>query len=88
MLPQEVLAGQNAALLMPGETVVLEAGLPGVGRFVSAFEAQYGAAPSPEAAQGYNAARRIDLAVRSAGSASDLGALAQSFSLSAAGIDW
>ena len=48
---------------------------PAVAAFSQAFQRQFGTAASPQAAQGYDAARRIDAAVRQEGEVSDPAAL-------------
>jgi ABC-type branched-subunit amino acid transport system substrate-binding protein len=60
----------------------------GVTRFLQQFEADYGRAASRSAAQGYNAARRIDLAVRLQEGTDDRAALENSLRQSADSLDW
>ena len=48
---------------------------PAVTAFTEAFQRQYGVTPSADAAQGYDAARRIDAAVREEGGVSNPAAL-------------
>lgn len=61
---------------------------PAIGAFVTAFEREYGYAPTMRAAQGYNAARRIDAAVREQGGVSDKTTLHRSLANSENGFDW
>ena len=83
-----VLAGRDAsdypwleslpgAKLYPGPTPFTQGSNsePAVAAFIEAFQRQYGVTPSADAAQGYDAARRIDAAVRQEGGASSPAAL-------------
>lgn len=56
--------------------------------FVARFRALFAQSPDLSAAMAYNAARRIDLAVRPLGSVADRAALAESLSDTRLGIDW
>jgi len=56
--------------------------------FARAFETAFGYAPGGQAAEGYNAARRIDAAVRPLGGVGDLAALRRAFDESRNGLDW
>ncbi|SFF25183.1 hypothetical protein SAMN04488523_1394 [Sulfitobacter brevis] len=56
--------------------------------FAARYLANFGSMPDRRAAQGYNAALRIDQAVRSSGAVLDSDTLRQSLDLSAEGIDW
>lgn len=70
----------NAAAVGPRRTPFEDpsgAGREAVASFADAYKSAYGAAPSDDAAQGYDAARRIDAAVREAGGTADRDALAQ-----------
>ena len=85
---QRLLAGAKVTLLLPGETSFSKPHLPAAAAFVSAFERNYGNTPSPQAAQGYNAARRIDAAVRSQGGVDDMAALRRIFSETERDFRW
>lgn len=87
-LADKLLAGADIALLPPGQSPFARPELPGVAAFVSAFENRYGSKPSAFAAQGYNAARRIDVAVRALGNADDKAALLGSFNETGNRFDW
>jgi hypothetical protein len=82
------LDGLGIALLLPGETPFGNSGDPAVRKFASAYGAAYGDEPGPAAAQGYNAARRIDVAVRGQGGADDATGLSRSFESTAKGFSW
>ncbi len=56
--------------------------------FEEQYQARFRAPPDLAAAQGYNAARRIDLAVRRFGDLSETAAIRQALRDSAAGIEW
>ena len=56
--------------------------------FAARYRAAYGQPPDLSAARAYNAARRIDLAVRPLGSVADTEALAESLSATSGGLDW
>lgn len=94
--PAELLApDQQGILLMPGETAfppsVQTAGggpVPAAAAFIAAFETEYGYAPAQPAAQGYNAARRIDAAVRAQGGVDDKEALKQHLAGTERKFDW
>ena len=77
-----------AVLLRPGETPFSDAALPAVRAFIAASERAYGARPSSHAAEGYNAARRIDGAVRSQGGVDDRASLRRHFRLTEHGFNW
>lgn len=98
-----VILGPGATKPEPGrftgftsETIVLRPGrLPeswaeadGAESFATRFRAAFGAAPDRAAAEGYNAARRIDLAVRPLGGVSDRAQLVRSLGETDGGIDW
>ncbi len=61
---------------------------PEVMAFVAAFTRDYGYRPSVSAARGYNAARRIDAAVRAQAGVADKAALLASLRQTASGFDW
>jgi hypothetical protein len=88
-------AGLQTVLLAPGQTPFPASApantagqTPAVRSFFDAFRAEYGYLPSPSAAQGYNAARRIDAAVRAQGGVSDQEALRQTLRESQSAFDW
>lgn len=87
-LIRELLDGKEVALLLPGQSPFSKPELPAVAAFISTYERAYGEEPSPWAAQGYNAARRIALAVRTQGGVDDKAALRRSFKETAGGFDW
>jgi hypothetical protein len=83
-----ILGGKKIALLAPGETPFSEPERPVVAAFIALFEREYGLRPSSWAAQGYNAARRIDVAVRAHGGVGDIESLRRSFRKTARGFAW
>jgi len=56
--------------------------------FAARYLATFGSMPDRRAAQGYNAALRIDQAVRSSGAALDIDDLRQALDLTTEGVDW
>ena len=87
-LIKRLLDGKGIALLPPGQSPFSEPGLPAVAAFISAYEKKYGIEPSSDAARGYNAARRIDTAVRAQGGADDTASLLRNFGETAQGFAW
>jgi hypothetical protein len=87
-LIKRLLDGKGIALLPPGQSPFSEPGLPAVAAFISAYEKKYGIGPSSDAARGYNAARRIDTAVRAQGGADDTASLLRNFGETAQGFAW
>jgi len=87
-LADKLLDGNSVTLLLPGQSPFLQPDMPGVVAFKSAFESYYGDQPSAQAAQGYNAARRIDVAVRAQGGVDDTEELVRNFKQSASGFNW
>ena len=85
---RKLLGGKAVALLLPGQTPFSESELPAVAAFVFSYEREYGSSPSLRAAQGYNAARRIDFAVRAQGGVDDTASLLQVFSETSRGFTW
>lgn len=80
----------GAVVIRPGILPATRMGFveaPATG-FIARFRAAYGTAPDRQAAQGYNAALRIDRAVRDLGGVQDIEGLKQALDLSASGIDW
>ena len=76
---ESLLEGKGIALLLPGRSPFSDSGLIAVAGFTSAYEKEYGVKPSSDAAQGYNAARRIDRAVRDQGGVDNTASLLRSF---------
>ena len=85
---EKLLDGQKVVLLLPGQSPFSNSGLPAVAAFISAYEREYGRRPSSHAAQGYNAARRIDVAVRAQGGVDDRAALLRIFGETARDFTW
>ena len=56
--------------------------------FAARYQAAYDSAPDRQAAQGYNAALRIDRAIRDSGDVHDIAALQEALGRSTGGIDW
>ena len=87
-LSENALAGQGVSLLSPGVAPEPD----GEGRAIAAFRENfartYGTVPGTDATQGYNAAQRIEIAVRGQGGVADAEALAQSFAETVGGFDW
>lgn len=79
------LDGSGIALLRPGQP---PSDVVSLAAFNSAFENHYGVSPTPRAAQGYNAARRIDVAVRAQAGSADTKALRRSFDETASRFNW
>lgn len=83
-----LLEQANIALLSPGVSPFAQSNLPQVERFTTLFEQQYNRQPSEQAAQGYNAAWRIDAAVRAQGSTDSATKISASFDQSAKNFNW
>lgn len=83
-----LLDGKNVALLPPGRSSVSRSDLPAVAAFRTAYEREYGVVPSSCAAQGYNAARRIDSAVRAQGGVDDRASLLRVFRETVRSFTW
>jgi hypothetical protein len=77
---------ERLVLLLPAQTPFPQSDMPAVAAFASAYENQFGDKPSTRATQGYNTARRIDVAVRAQGGVDDKELLVQSFRESASGF--
>ena len=84
----KLLDGKKIALRVPGETPFSEPERPAVAAFIALYAREYGTRPSSRAAQGYNAARRIDVAVRAQGGVDDIVWLRRSFRETARGFTW
>ncbi|VAW22753.1 hypothetical protein MNBD_ALPHA11-1099 [hydrothermal vent metagenome] len=85
---QNTLDQSNIALLVPGEISNANGELLGDDSFFVTFNEDYNADPTAAAIRGYNAARRIDQAIRAQGSASDVADLMDNFSQSATDFNW
>ena len=83
-----LLAGQRALLLQPGRSPFSQTAQGAVAAFRLSFEKSYGRPPGPAAGQGYNAARRIDQAVRLQEGVGDRAALRRSFVDSRQSFNW
>ncbi len=83
-----LLEGKNIAQLLPGQTPFSNKDQPAVSAFISAYIQAYDIAPTASSAQGFNAARRIDTAVRAQDGISDLEALQRSFRQTAGNFTW
>ncbi len=88
LLSESVLAGQGVSLLSPGSAPQVDGEGAKVVAFGENFARTYGDAPGADAMQGYNAAQRIEIAVRGQSGVADVEALAQSFAQTASGFDW
>jgi hypothetical protein len=80
---QPLVAGAPTVLLAPGR---LPSPVPSA--FVRAFQVAFGYPPGKHAAEGYNAGRRIDAAVRPLDSVGDPAALRRAFDETRDGLDW
>jgi hypothetical protein len=85
---RKFLGGKAIALLLPGPSLFDKSETPAVAAFISGYKMFYGHRPTSRAAQGYNAARRIDRAVRAQGGAGNLPLLRGSFRATAHGFSW
>jgi len=75
-------------ILTPGKSPFNDPSNPDVNTFITTYETAYGALPTPYAARGYNAARRIAVAVRAQSGVDDTVALKQVFSDTAEDFTW
>ena len=75
-------------LLVPGQTPFARLEHPAVASVISTYQREFGHRPSAPAAQGYNAARRIELAVRSQGGVDNFKSLLRSFRETERGFTW
>ena len=87
-LVRSLLDGKRVALLLPGQSPFSDSNLVAVAAFISAYGKEYGFRPSSDAAQGYNAARRIDRAVRAQGGVDDTASLLENFRDTAQDFTW
>ncbi len=88
LLSESVLAEQGVSLLSPGSVPQVDGEGAKALAFGENFARAYGDAPGAAAMQGYNAAQRIEVAVRGQAGVADVDALAQSFAQTASGFDW
>ena len=87
-LVRKLLDIRKVALLLPGQSPFSKSDLPAVAAFISDFEREYGVRPSSHAAQGYNAARRIDVAVQAQSGVGNTASLQRNFRETAHGFAW
>ncbi|WP_448325782.1 hypothetical protein [Sulfitobacter sp. M13] len=73
---------------LPSAEIWIGNALSSTNRFAARYHVAYDSAPDRQAAQGYNAALRIDRAVRNSGGVHDIAALRQALGRSTDGIDW
>ncbi|MFP6746596.1 MAG: hypothetical protein VCD66_03220 [Alphaproteobacteria bacterium] len=85
---RKFLDGKAITLLPPGQSPFARSETAPVAAFIAAYKLFYGHGPTSQAAQGYNAARRIDVAVRAQGGVSDPSLLRASFRATARGFSW
>ena len=78
-----LVAGSRTVLLTPGRLRPAS-----TDAFTNAFKAAFGYPPAAPAAEGYNAGRRIDAAVRPLGGVDDRAALRRALDETRDGIDW
>ena len=82
----KLLERENILLLLPAQTPFPQSDLPAVAAFATAYENRYGGRPSVQATQGYNTARRIDVAVRAQGGVDNTELLIRNFRETANGF--
>ncbi len=87
-LVRSLLDGKRVVLLLPGQSPFSDSNLVAVAAFISAYGKEYGFRPSSDAAQGYNAARRINMAVRAQGGVDDTASLLENFRDTAQDFTW
>jgi hypothetical protein len=85
---RKFLGGKAVALLAPGQSPFARSETPPVVAFIAAYKMFHRRGPNAQAAQGYNAARRIEQAVRAQGGVSDRPLLRASFRATARGFSW
>lgn len=78
-----LVAGSKTVLLTPGRLAS-----PPTQAFANAFQTAFGYAPAMPAAEAYNAARRIDAAVRPLDGVGDSAALRRALDHTRDGLDW
>ncbi len=84
----KTVEGNNASLMLPGKSPFSDPKLPGVSAFIENYTKAYGKKPTAVAADGYNAARRVDVAIRINDSADDIAAIQGSFAKTADNFVW
>ncbi|SFE51680.1 hypothetical protein SAMN04488523_1085 [Sulfitobacter brevis] len=86
------IAADGTLVITPGKLPPAEIwsgnALSSPNSFAARYHAAYDGAPDRQAAQGYNAALRIDRAVRDSGGLHDIEALRKTLDRSTDGIDW
>lgn len=82
------IANYPVAILNRGKMQFANKQNSGVVAFYENFEKRYAKSPSPDAARGYNAARRIDFAVRPLDSTDETDLLTRSFSQTSNMFEW
>jgi hypothetical protein len=86
------MAADGTLVITPGKLPPAEIwtsnALSTTNSFAARYQAAYDSAPDRQAAQGYNAALRIDRAVRYSGGVHDIQALREALDRSTDGIDW
>ncbi len=88
MLMDTLRREPRIVLLLPGRSPFTQTDLPGVRAFTSSYQSDYGNIPSSWSAQGYNAARRIETAVRQLGAVDDKAALGTLFEETQNSYSW
>ena len=87
----DVAAAEDVPGVIATTIVMTPGALPGdaqMSGFAGRYQARFAAPPDRAAAQGYNAARRIDAAMRAFGGVSETDAIRETLRASADGIDW
>jgi len=84
----KLLDGTKIALLLPGRSPIPGSDLPAVAAFMTAYHGEHGSRPSSRAARGYDAARRIDAAVRDQGGVDDTASLRRRLGENARPFNW
>lgn len=87
-LIDRTLKAGDAVLLLPGQSPFAAKDELAVAAFITAYNSRYGTEPGDAAARGYNAARRIDAAVRAQSGADDRGELQNALAKTAKDFDW
>jgi len=85
---EKIVENKDASLMLPGKSPFSNMDKPGVSAFIENYTKAYGKKPTAIAAEGYNAARRVDVAIRIDDSADDIDALQRSFSKTADNFNW
>ena len=85
---RENMQNLTAIPLYPGQTPFAQSRQPSVKRFISAYKTTYGMMPTATAAQGYNAAQRIDQALRPWDGVENRAAILRSFEETTSDFSW